>query len=121
MTIMYIAIQETLNDPEDMSLAHGKLCMMARFLNVFDSPLINHSGSESVLGRLYDDSHVKASLGRANRDASNPGKFTSECTSDQTDRSRYFSYSGNLFFLSLVGARSWPRSRMQPVRWLTMT
>lgn len=26
MTIMYIAIQETLNDPEDMSACYGKLC-----------------------------------------------------------------------------------------------
>lgn len=26
MTIMYIAIQETLSDPEDMSSTHGKLC-----------------------------------------------------------------------------------------------
>lgn len=26
MTIMYIAIQETLNDPEDMSSTYGKLC-----------------------------------------------------------------------------------------------
>lgn len=29
MTIMYIAIQETLNDPEDMSSAYGKLRMSA--------------------------------------------------------------------------------------------
>lgn len=27
MTIMYIAIQTTLNDPEDMSMAYGKLRM----------------------------------------------------------------------------------------------
>jgi hypothetical protein len=26
MTIMYIAIQETLNDPEDMASTYGKLC-----------------------------------------------------------------------------------------------
>jgi hypothetical protein len=108
MTIMYIAIQETLNDPEDMSLAHGKLCMMARS-PVFDSPLIDHSGSESLVSRLHDDSHVKASLGRAKCDASNSGNSTSDHTGDLTDRSRYFSYSGSLSFLSLVGAKSWPR------------
>lgn len=26
MTIMYVAVQETLNDPEDMSSTYGKLC-----------------------------------------------------------------------------------------------
>lgn len=30
MTIMYIAIQETLNDPEDMSSTYGKLCMFRK-------------------------------------------------------------------------------------------
>lgn len=29
MTIMYIAIQETLNDPEDMAFTYGKLRMYA--------------------------------------------------------------------------------------------
>jgi hypothetical protein len=28
MTIMYIAIQETLNDPEDMASTYGKLCKL---------------------------------------------------------------------------------------------
>jgi hypothetical protein len=26
MTIMYVVVQETLNDPEDMSSSYGKLC-----------------------------------------------------------------------------------------------
>lgn len=28
MTIMYVAVQETLNDPEDMSSTYGKLCKL---------------------------------------------------------------------------------------------
>lgn len=35
MTIMYIAIQETLNDPDDMSSTYGKLCMLDKTLSRF--------------------------------------------------------------------------------------
>jgi hypothetical protein len=35
MTIMYIAIQETLNDPDDMSSTYGKLCMFGKPLSRF--------------------------------------------------------------------------------------
>lgn len=48
MTIMYIAIQETLSDPEDMSSTQGKLCEFA--IHICDTQLIAISGTQAFVG-----------------------------------------------------------------------
>ncbi len=66
MTIMYIAIQETLNDPEDMSSTHSKLCMFSQARNSGTQLallMLLDSTTEPIFGRLYDDSNCETSLG----------------------------------------------------------
>lgn len=48
MTIMYIAIQETLNDPDDMSPTYGKLCRSVQ--RTLYHKLTFDSGPQSALG-----------------------------------------------------------------------
>lgn len=45
MTIMYIAIQTTLNDPEDMSMAYGKL-------RTYETPFGSEAITDSVVSRI---------------------------------------------------------------------
>lgn len=73
MTIMYIVMQEALQDPEDMASCYEKLRTYLHSLR--DVALTLISGIEPVPGGLYDDSHGKAALGRAGLHASHSGRI----------------------------------------------
>lgn len=62
MTIMYIAIQETLNDPEDMSSAYQKL-RMSMICSLSFLCANRHSRLEPNFGRLYDDRYYETAMG----------------------------------------------------------
>lgn len=74
MTIMYISVQETLNDPDGMSLTYEKLRMFrllpcSLFVAVPNSPTRFTSVPEPVSSQLHVYGHVKAPLGRTGHHA----------------------------------------------------
>lgn len=60
MTIMYICIQETLNDPDVTDTVHAKLreCPFLRPQLMYARALMMGSRVEPLSYRLYDDSNV---------------------------------------------------------------
>lgn len=72
MTIMYITLQETLNDPEDMSSSYRKLRKWTTLVYERKRTYANKllcSALEAIPGRLHDADDVEAALGRAERHA----------------------------------------------------
>lgn len=63
MTIMYIAIQETLNDPEDMASTYGKLRMSFLLFCAVQDTNRFPSRPSAVVGRLHDDSNCETTMG----------------------------------------------------------